>query len=242
MTHALAPAVEWLAAHTPQQVNSRLVSSAHSLGVKLQEVTELKPRYSPAGAFLGNDLVRHGAWEAIGEGAATALAKVEATMIPTPDRQVEAWLAELSLITARRADTPEADELRLVAYANRLAEYPADVVRGAVLGRTWHFWPTWAELQAECEKLIAPRRAMIAALKREAEKAAERKRRASALPTAEMAVETPQEAAQRRARGTRLVADILADMKAKVQAEEAAAAAARAAAYPVNTQRMEAAE
>ena len=207
--------------------------------MKLQEAADLKPRYSQQGAFLGNDLIRSGAWEAQGGDAATALAKVEATMVPTPERQVEAWLAELSLITARRADTPEADELRLVAYANRLAEYPADVVRGAVLGKTWHFWPTWAELQAACEELIAPRRAMIAALKREAEKAEERKRRASALPTAETAVETADERRQRRGRGVRLASEILEGMRERAQAEMAAEAAARA--FP-NTQRQEASQ
>jgi hypothetical protein len=58
------------------------------------------------------------------------------------------------------------------AYGEVLAVYPADVIRGAC--REWadgsKWWPAWAELKAECDRLCAKRlaehRALTEALKR----------------------------------------------------------------------------
>jgi hypothetical protein len=85
-------------------------------------------------------------------------------MSPAETRDIEGWLAELSVIVARRPGDDFSEELRLTAYASRLRDYPADVVREALLSRTWKFWPTWEELKIACEALVAPRRLMIAAL------------------------------------------------------------------------------
>lgn len=85
-------------------------------------------------------------------------------MTPAPVRMIEGWLSELSVIVARRTGDEFSEELRLTAYTSRLMAYPADVVRETLLVRTWKFWPTWMELQEECERLSAPRRHMLAAL------------------------------------------------------------------------------
>jgi hypothetical protein len=104
--------------------------------------------------------------EAVGDeaGRVTALTEIHRMTTPAPSREVEGWLAELSVIVARRPSEPMDEALRLEAYASRLRAYPADVVRAAVLGKRWQWWPTWAELAGECDRLSAPRRHMIAAL------------------------------------------------------------------------------
>ena len=86
-------------------------------------------------------------------------------MTPAPIREIEGWLAVLSVTVAKRKDDEFAEELRLTTYASRLARYPADVVR-EVTHATYTFWPTWAEMEKRCESLTSPRRQMIAALER----------------------------------------------------------------------------
>lgn len=94
-----------------------------------------------------------------------ALADLRNFMTPAPMRDIEAWLAVLSVTVAKRRDDEFTEELRLSTYASRLAKYPADVVRN-VTGQTYGFWPTWEEMEKRCEALAGPRQAMIAALER----------------------------------------------------------------------------
>lgn len=89
---------------------------------------------------------------------------VRRAMAPAPKRQIEEWLAELSVLVIKRHDDEFSEAMRLEAYAARLARYPADVARAAVLGKSWRFWPAWQELEVECERLVSPRRHMLAAL------------------------------------------------------------------------------
>ena len=93
-------------------------------------------------------------------GRENALADVRKFLTPAPVRDIEAMLAELSVIVAKRRDGEFDEMLRLEAYASRLKAYPADVVREALFGKTWQFWPTWAELERICNAKAAPRRHM----------------------------------------------------------------------------------
>ena len=111
---------------------------------------------------------------------ATAADELERLMEPAPLRMIEEWLAELSVIVARRADDDFGDSLRVTAYASRLREYPADVARAAVIGGRWKFWPAWSEMEVICERKVAARRHMIAALRRADDPPEQRK-----LPTME---------------------------------------------------------
>lgn len=95
-----------------------------------------------------------------------ALADLRNFMTPAPIRQIEGWLAELSVIVARRSDDEFADELRVSVYSSRLSRFPADVVRHVLLNDTYRFWPTWDELGNRCKAMTAPRMQMIAALER----------------------------------------------------------------------------
>ncbi len=106
----------------------------------------------------------------------TALAEdLRGFLTPAPESVIIEWLAELSVITARRQGDEFEEALRLTAYASRLARYPADVARYACLERRWHFWPSWAELDDACNALTVERRFIIAAIEREP---AEREQRA----------------------------------------------------------------
>jgi hypothetical protein len=87
-------------------------------------------------------------------------------LTPAPIREIEGWLAELSVIVARRPQEEVDEAVRLTAYSSRLASYPADVARHALLGLTWKFWPTWSELAEVCDGLASTRRVMIAAAER----------------------------------------------------------------------------
>jgi hypothetical protein len=78
-------------------------------------------------------------------------------MVSAPVRQIEFWLAELSVIVARRADDEFGEELRITAYSSRLSRYPADIARHALLGIPHKFWPAWSELEAICNKLASHR-------------------------------------------------------------------------------------
>ena len=105
---------------------------------------------------------------------------------PAPMEAIEAWLAELSVIVARRQDDEFAEELRVTAYAGRLRGFPADVVKQAVLRHTWKFWPSWHELEAVCKQLAAPRQLMIAAMKEQPKEPDQPRERVSAERAAEI--------------------------------------------------------
>lgn len=70
------------------------------------------------------------------------------------------------------------------AYRVRLESYPIDVVHRAVLVETWPFFPSWHELKAVCEKLVAPRRLILHALRRALEENAEEDPEPPASPEA----------------------------------------------------------
>lgn len=95
-----------------------------------------------------------------------AIDDLEKLLTPAPPEQIEAWLAELSVIAPKRASDAFEESLRLTAYTSRLGAYPADVARYATIVRRWQFWPSWAELEAACEEAVRPRLQMIAALRR----------------------------------------------------------------------------
>lgn len=135
---------------------SSLPSVSLSKGVNVIQHPKLGPTFMPRDVSLAGDAV---------ELAALADAYRKGMTRPSPDR-VEEWLAELSVIVARRPDDDITEALRLRAYTNRLCEYPADVVREALCKVTWKYWPCWEELKGVCDALSAPRRVTLAAIER----------------------------------------------------------------------------
>lgn len=177
-----------LAAQTPEQVNKLVVSLAQQHDLSLDKKASMR-----GGAELPDGtrtpVVYEWHWGAKGKTADQALAAAEraqGSMTPATQNQIVGWIAELSVISARRVDDQMSDDLRLAAYSKRLSEYPADIARHALLGQRWKFFPTWAELADVCDKLRDQRQSMIDAIKREAERL--RKREESEKPREEREV------------------------------------------------------
>lgn len=142
------------------------VSRAQQRGVTLNVTSDWRVRKDSVGNTIWSGLVPIKC-EAGGDadGFEIVATDLDRFSTPAPIEAIEQWLAELSVISAKRMDDDFSESLRLTAYASRLSTYPADVAKAALFDRTWKFWPTWAELQEECETLAKPRRLMIAAMK-----------------------------------------------------------------------------
>lgn len=146
--------------------------------MRLSAENRLAPRYGAGGDFLGSSLsLARFVADGPESGKAAAKADIQKLMTPAPTGQIEAWLAELSVIAPKRVGDEFEESLRLTAYTSRLSDFPADVVRYALLERPWRFWPSWAELEAACREAVSSRVAMLKALEASAEKPAEAKRR-----------------------------------------------------------------
>jgi len=95
-----------------------------------------------------------------------ALEQVNEICRPCPSNLAAQKLAELRVLTIHRARDSVDVELLAGAYMQRLGEYPADVVVAAC--DAWsdreEFWPSWAELKAECDKRMRGRRQIRNAL------------------------------------------------------------------------------
>lgn len=151
----------WLARQTPADMDKAAVSRAsqHGVGLRVRyesRYPEGQPSYIVATACEVSEAGDRGA----------ALADLRNFMTPAPIRQIEAWLAELSVLVAKRQGDEMEEGLRLTAYASRLSRYPADVARAVTLEERYKFWPTWEEMEKRCEAITSPRRAMIAAMER----------------------------------------------------------------------------
>lgn len=157
----------WLAKQAPVDMDKAALSRASSHGVGLTVRLEHRFPSGPNGERLPSYAVAVGC-DVTGDRAAVdvALADLKNFLEPAPIRQIEAWIAELSVISARRADDEFSESLRVTAYSSRLSRYPADVARHVLLKQTYKFFPTWDELEKRCEAMAGPRRQMIAALER----------------------------------------------------------------------------
>lgn len=155
----------WLARQVPEDMDKAAVSRASQHGVGLRVRYEGRYPSGPNGERLPSYMVAVACEVSPSGNHAAALADLRNFMTPAPQREIEGWLAVLSVTVAKRRDDDFAEELRLTVYASRLAKYPADVVR-EVTHSTYKFWPTWEEIEKRCEALTSPRRQMIAALER----------------------------------------------------------------------------
>ena len=156
----------WLAKQLPKDMDAAAVSRASSHGVGLAVRYEWRFPSGPNGERLPSYQVAVSCEVSPSGNHEAALADLRNFMTPAPIRQIEGWLAELSVIVARRADDEFADELRVSVYSSRLSRFPADVVRHVLLTDTYKFWPTWEELEKRCKAMTGPRAQMIAALER----------------------------------------------------------------------------
>lgn len=224
MTHdPQIPVAVRLAALTPAATDSQVVLSAQQCGVDLRERLEHKFSYErPDGSIAPARSVAF--WSACAETVEqvdAARRRLNHSLTPPSHDQAVGWIAELSVITARRLDDDMTEDLRAAAYSRRLSEYPADIARHALLVHRWKFFPTWAELAEVCDALLEPRRKMQAALDAAERDARERELKARALPDESTAIKTPEE----RAAVAASVGDLIAGINAKAAAERAKAEA-----------------
>ena len=157
----------WLAGKAPADMDAAAVSRASSRGVGLRVRYEGRFPTGPDGERLPSYQVAVGC-DIRGEPEAVqaALTDLRNFMTPATVRDIEGWLARLSVIVVKRADDAFTEELRVVEYASRLSRYPADVAHSVLLESKWKFFPAWSEVERAAEALTSPRRAMIAALER----------------------------------------------------------------------------
>lgn len=89
---------------------------------------------------------------------------VGAMMAPASIADTGKWLAELSLVTARKATGDDESAALIAAYHDRLKAYPGDVVRETLKSWRGKWFPTWGELADILDGRIAGRRAIVAAI------------------------------------------------------------------------------
>jgi len=170
----------WLSRQKPRDMDAAAVSRASSHNVSLTVKSRFMFPVGENGERLPSYEIATGC-EVSGtpEDIRAALADLRNFETPAPRRQIEMWLAELSVMVAKRQEDEFSEQLRVEAYASRLSQYPADVVRTVICEGTFKFWPTWDELKRKCDALASPRRSMIAALASYREPEPEPQRRAA---------------------------------------------------------------
>lgn len=96
---------------------------------------------------------------------------VKLSLMPMPSQELTKRLVELRVTTRTKAESPELVDLQLEIYAQKLENWPADVVRSVL--SAWNetniFWPAWAELVDLMEPLTRKRRALLEVLEKKAE-------------------------------------------------------------------------
>ena len=140
-----------LAAKTPAEVAATLRSQASSRNVELRLASDS----SAAGLT------------AVGDPAALAemRAVAEKAITPPPAFLVEEWIAEVDAITVSASADEMTTTLKIEALTRRLTQFPADLVKAAILGWPGKFFPTFAELSARMAPDFADRMRIVNALR-----------------------------------------------------------------------------
>jgi hypothetical protein len=130
-------------------------------------------------------------WEACSQTVAELLA-------PADEESLLSWLGRLGTLVAKKERDGDTTELELLSYAQKLQEWPGDVVR-EVLNRypdEHKWWPEWATLRAMLAEAASERMAIAAAYKRWLEAPDFMARREGIAPPAEppKMIEAPRKA------------------------------------------------
>lgn len=190
-TGTSAAVVSRLAQENPVAVSGDLLSRASSFKITLK----IRDNFSPTQGLSIQSITVTGSPDQAREYAAV----VRRAMYPAPDSMIRGWIAELDAITASPAEDEDTIRLKIASYLARLREFPADIVRTAMLEQRWKFFPTWADLGEVCDRLVAPRRCLLRALDRVSDGAVLR----PIVPSWQQT--TP---AQRRASAARIMAEV----------------------------------
>jgi hypothetical protein len=161
---------EWLLAQAgPAEADQALLTSLQSqLGVGLKIETEWRFPEGEAAYQLPVGALVSVADEV---NIPAAIARLEGAATPALKAQAENWLVALQAACAGGRRSEAGSEVAFDLYSGALTRYPADVARKAcselaTKPRDSTAWfPTLPELMAVCERLAAPRRAMLAGLR-----------------------------------------------------------------------------
>ena len=98
-----------------------------------------------------------------------ALRAVQSAMTPATVQRCEEHVSTLHAVTAHRNDSENSLRLILRLYADCLAMYPADVSKAVVERFIYrsekpNFFPTLSELKDACDKAVAQRQQLMAAM------------------------------------------------------------------------------
>jgi hypothetical protein len=162
----------WLVRQDPAQVDealgawvSTLLGAAPKVETELRFPTDEGPQFAPYAVATSAHLPVRSE-----EDAAQVLRKYQGAMTPPEKPQVENWFYAMRLALASSTKS-EMDEVgRMAIYVAELGRYPADVTKAVFdhftrkprAGTSW--LPTLPEMVAVAERLVSPRRAVIAAL------------------------------------------------------------------------------
>lgn len=193
MTHALSlpqsttDMVTYLSTRRPESVDKQVVSLALSHGVTLEPRKQGRYPKGPNGEKLSAyDVVVDCTAYGTEERKRRALEDVARLETPADIRSIEIWLAELSVLTAGRGVDGANAELLVTAYSSRLTQYPADIVKHALLGKAWKWFPSWYELEKICEEKALGRRRMVQSLRHSSEEQEQERPRATAEEAADV--------------------------------------------------------
>ena len=92
---------------------------------------------------------------------------LEKSLAGAPKAVIGAELTRLHALTKARAEEQGDIKMKVAAFTAELSVYPPTAVTAVC--REWSrrskFWPSWAELYAELEDAVRPRRLLLAALR-----------------------------------------------------------------------------
>lgn len=100
----------------------------------------------------------------------TAAKIIRASMRPLDDAHAVGLLTKLSTLSPPRDDANEIAGLRFAAFAERLRDYPGDIVAAALDEWPDHceFWPRWKDLKEILDVRRSERAALLGAIERPA--------------------------------------------------------------------------
>lgn len=174
-------ALAWLTSKAPHEVDKALASRMRSCGVAVNWMGQGR-------CELSIDPKRD-----TSQATAEAEHMIAVAMQPAAEATLTEWLVRLSVLAPKRAGSSGEEALRVEAYLDELAKFPADVVKVALTVRRWKFFPSMFELAEVMDELTLRRRAILGKLRthKPAEPSRDErlKRRVSAADAARMTAE-----------------------------------------------------
>ncbi|SNZ21697.1 hypothetical protein [Cohaesibacter gelatinilyticus] len=157
---------QWLASRSPRDIPQVMQQIARKHGVTFKTYQKLEYpeggfRSVTIGCSIGGKIKNAKAVAGEIDLLLTPMAEGGKSAIAT----IEAWLAELNSICARRSEDQTGQRVSLASLSSRLQDYPVDVVRYVLLVKSWKWFPTWHDLKGEADAIVSERKELARALR-----------------------------------------------------------------------------